>query len=461
MERYKRRFNEPFVMSPYLRTEISRRGRKKARAKRYKPRRTMEEFAEDLRRASRAYDPSGKALSYEWLKRHDPGLASQACKALGSWSKARRAFGLTGPLSRKIAAAVLAERLRRLVVKDEPLTFGRVRSQDPRLASLLYSRYGTLTRACRTLGVSFKHVRKRWTDAEICRRLRAWHKSNGVFSNRQVRRKDPRLSDIAYARYGTWAKALQACGLDIKQMRRARAEAHRQRIAGRIKAWARAHGGLDAKALKAQSPTLYGQIKMYYGGARAAAHALGVPYRAPGQWSRQRVIELLKERIRKGRSITGKALRREFPGLRTAAIKYCGSWRDALALVGRKPDGPFAPTAEERRARLHADMKAWVAVHGELSWEALSRTAPGLAARAKQVMGGIHAAAMAWKLPVRARALKWTKETVRAEILRRIEAGMPVNAGAVSARGFYGGARKCYGSWAAALAAAQAPHAAL
>ncbi|MBI3831837.1 MAG: hypothetical protein HY291_20110 [Planctomycetes bacterium] len=457
VEQYKKRFDTAFVISPYLRVEMSRRKRKKKNPRQvFRPRLTQAQILKGLREQAQAFESTGQTLSSTWLLTKDAALVHQAVRVFGAWSKALRASGLRRSARFRVAQAALGEKLKRFAKSHTPLTFTALAQGDPALGLLVRRRFGSLARACMVLGIPLKKLHHRWSEAEVRQKIRTRQKAGRSLSATQIKQEEPALVSTAIRRFGAWSKALEACGLRPREIQAARVEKRLAELASQLRAWARKHGALNPSDPMAKDASLFNRTVSRHGSVRAAARALGLPFRAKVEaWSVELVLERLRERQQKGQTLSTQVIGRESPSLYYAAVKYCGSWSRALSMLGLKSQRSRSDTvdAQARRERLLHEVKSWIGRHGKLHSERMLRTAPGLLRRLCHVMGGIHPAAKAWRLPVVHPRVGWSRDVVRQEIATRHAAGKKMNAAAVQEEhgGLYGAARKFFKSWAQAL----------
>jgi hypothetical protein len=128
--------------------------------------------------------------------------------------------------------------------------------------------------------------------------------------------------------FGSYRKAVEAVGVDYGSVRRHRRWNKKLLVAELQKLHAR---GVRASAnvLGREAPGLCRAIHRHIGSMEAARKAAGIDL--PGRWSKEKVLEELRERARKKQELAQSRVRAP---LVNAAIHYLGSYAKAIAAVG-------------------------------------------------------------------------------------------------------------------------------
>jgi hypothetical protein len=189
----------------------------------------------------------------------------------------------------------------------------------------------------------------------------------------------------------------------------------------------------------------------------AACRAAGVPFEGARRWDRARVVAWLRARVRAGLSMNQPAVRADDPAVPSLVRKYLGPWREVYRVTGAKP-GPRSRvgptwTDNELLAALRelAVEKPRLTLtelrHLRIGWTAASRF--GTLATALQ-----RAELTSWPQNLR-RPLPGRAEVVRL-IRQRTARGDALTSTAASRDEprLVKAARKYFGTWTAAVAAA-------
>jgi len=147
---------------------------------------------------------------------------------------------------------------------------------------------------------------------------------------------------VHYFRY--WRDALLAAGIDPMTV-----EGHtphkwwsRQRVLEAIRERIEAGESMHIKDILQDSAALYSAAFKYAGGWRQALKALGYDYRQfcrdRPKWSRKRVVSCILQREAAGQSLKASVLLREDSKLLSAGQRHFGAWVEALRASGIDPE---------------------------------------------------------------------------------------------------------------------------
>jgi hypothetical protein len=194
---------------------------------------------------------------------------------------------------------------------------------------------GSWERAVRACGIPYDGVRSHrvWSSDLILNAIRGLHGRGIAVNVGSVRARDGGLLQAALLRWGTWAKALRAAGIDpalarVRRLWTAAAVVKAIRKHGRLVGY-RDMKGLDSGLLLAGGK--------HFGSWRAAVEAAGFPYptrNPPRKWPRERVLEEIHRRAWTGLSIRNTEIQKECRGLGEAGRREFGSWRCAVLASG-------------------------------------------------------------------------------------------------------------------------------
>jgi hypothetical protein len=129
---------------------------------------------------------------------------------------------------------------------------------------------------------------------------------------------------MAWKHFGSWHNALSAAGFPSKPRRKW----SQDRLIEALRAIAPYNYSFTQ--IRQMDPSLGYAARMQFGGWHAALKAAGLPQ--IDHWNRQRVIDALQDRCRRGLPMT--RMRHEDGALYSAAIRHFGSWSKALREVG-------------------------------------------------------------------------------------------------------------------------------
>jgi hypothetical protein len=184
-----------------------------------------------------------------------------------------------------------------------------------------------------------------------------------------------------------------------------------------------------------------------FGSWPAAVRAAGFSYctrmhRAPWKWTREKILEKIRELDRKGRLLRISLFA---PGMIGAAKREFGSVKGALQVAGIPPPRRKTNWPPERiLATLRARAQDGVAPR----MARLKRS--GIYEAARKTFGSWEEAAQAAGLKPAPRAWKWPREKMLAEVRKLVERGTPLTQNG----GFYTSLRRVFGGARAAKKAA-------
>jgi hypothetical protein len=186
-----------------------------------------------------------------------------------------------------------------------------------------------------------------------------------------------------------------------------------------------------------------------FGSVRAALEVAGLPCGQPERrttgWSKNAVVEAIRQRHRNGESLV--RTNREDRALYEAAKLWHGSWTAALAASGFPQLTRDYYTADEVRLRI-IDL-----YERELPLTGKSHNDPQLQRSCKKHFGGWRKAVESLGLGSELRRM-WTPQKVIEEIVRRRAEGYDLNVTYYEDHGLFVAARIRFGSWNKALVAA-------
>lgn len=289
----------------------------------------------------------GKDLSWPTMRRTRPNLVWAASRLLGSWERAIRACGI--PLERlrvhrKWTPRLLIEAIRHLRSRDLPLNAASVRAHDYGLMQAAVARWGTWGRALQAAGVDSgaARVRRLWTNAAIIVAIR---KLGRVVGYREIRALDSGLHDAAMRHFGSWRAAVEAVGLDYPGRYRAR-KWPRERILEEIRKRFRKGLSIRSTEIQKEFRGLGAAGEREFGTWPRAVLAAGISYPKRGggwKWPRERILREIRDRASRRSEVTDRAMKRAAGGLWWAGRREFGSWRAAVEAAGVSYPTPQRP----------------------------------------------------------------------------------------------------------------------
>ena len=184
----------------------------------------------------------------------------------------------------------------------------------------------------------------RWDRSTIMAELKRRRKRRLTLAHRALAEANRPLLAAAIHHFGSYAAALTAAGIDAKQVRR-RPLWTKDRIIKAIKAarrlkrdlcWScvvKRGGPLSRAAFAAIRPGMFGS----WARALQVAGVDADDYRRYRAWDRESVAFDLKQRYADDEAVNSGAVQAEDPGLHAAAVRYFGSFDDALRAARLQP----------------------------------------------------------------------------------------------------------------------------
>lgn len=183
---------------------------------------TKESIIQDIQQLSQ----QGVDLSYSNVSVHYLPLMRAATRYYGSWAEAIKAAGLDYSRIRKYRRwnrQRIIERIRELYEQGEDLSWRNVMTRlDPQLAAAATKpkHFGSWRKAIEAAGISYQEVCRyhRWDEQTIIRRVRELYEQGVPLNAKNIEEHDISLITAARRYFSSWDKALQAAGLDYRQI---------------------------------------------------------------------------------------------------------------------------------------------------------------------------------------------------------------------------------------------------
>lgn len=214
---------------------------------------------------------------------------------------------------------------------------------------------------------------------------------------------------------------------------------------------------LRSNRVKAEDRPLYVAAIRHFRTWRSALRAAGLdPESVAGRrtWTQDRVRRRIRHMADQLMPLSARAVRELDQPLIQAARKFYGSWDEALRAAGFDPTTIRRQRPPWTRSALIQAIQVHAARGGRLTTDAIRPRS--IATAARRLFGSFDAAlAAAGVLEKRPRPPAWSRAKVEAAIRRRRQAGQPVSSMAVirTDPGLYDAARRYHGSWNEALQA--------
>jgi hypothetical protein len=361
----------------------------------------------------------------------DRTLCMAGISRFGSWRQALAAAGLRSARqqwSKERVIRELQERHSRSVSRC-----GRSK-MDSRLAAAAERYFGSRHDALVAAGLpnGKRKVCRAWTRQQVIDAIRTRQQQGLPLS--ATWREDGMLYAVAKRTFDNWRRALEAAGYPLQPPRIWTREQVLQEI------HARRDQGLPLEGIWRDRPGLYAAAKKRFGSGRNALLAAGLQLRPLRRWSRQAVLDAIRDRRERGLS---RAWRDDKPLFR-AAVRRFGNWEKAKVAAGLNPK----PRRKWSEDRILEELTAW-----DLSSTCdLQAADPALAGAASRLFGSLDKALDAAGVEPKNR--RWTARRVIVSIQDHYVRRLPIHINGFGDNRLAAAAKRRFGSWAAAVAAA-------
>ena len=258
------------------------------------------------------------AKSHETLRRAKAGISSHFERLGRRWTRARvkRQILESWKLGKPLNSSWVAKRRQDLMMGATHL-------------------YGSWARAIIACGLPYERVRltKTWSRNAVLDSLRRIASAGRSFHASIPRREREALQQAGRKLFGSWDAALGEAGVDPEKFRKSR----RWSRAAVVTAIRKLPGPLRSREARELDSGLVSAAQKLFGKWCRAVRCSGMtyPHRWPARkWPRPKILETIRDRARRGRSVTSGAIESELSGLWEAGSREFGSWKSAVLAAG-------------------------------------------------------------------------------------------------------------------------------
>jgi hypothetical protein len=265
----------------------------------------------------------------------------------------------------------ILEEIRKLHDQGVPLNMASVRRVFPSLVATACSRryFGSWKAAIEAAGFDYdKVVRiKRWTPEEVLAEIRALYRQGADLRPSAVAKHHQTLLVAARKRFGTWAKAVKAAGIDyeayLRRQHQEWVEADKRYIIEEIRRLYR-EGRIDElSGAWRHHLTLFRKARHRFGSWKAAIEAAGLNYEAivsRRKWTKESILREIQRLYAEGKDLSVTAMQRNYPNLLAIAQSpyYFGSWQAAIEAAGLDYELIKRQRGRRRRERFQVKVTA-------------------------------------------------------------------------------------------------------
>ena len=231
-------------------------------------------------------------------------------------------------------------RITQLYRLNKDISYTGILEEHPNLLFAAVNYFPNWGHAVTSSGIDYSKIRRHevWSRKKVQKELMKLQKMGEDLSYNQFERKHPELFHAAIYHLGSWKNALSTIGVDYKKVKKPDAWT-REKIVREIKNLEGKGIDLSFRAMFRQGyGTLVTMGCFYFGSWRGAISGAGLPYsriRKRQRWSKQRVIERIKELHQRGIDLSYKRLRNAGYGkLVSMGCYYFSNWREAIEECG-------------------------------------------------------------------------------------------------------------------------------
>jgi hypothetical protein len=239
----------------------------------------------------------------------------------------------------------ITSKLRKLHRAGRDLSYSGLAKHHQSLLSAAAYHFGSYRKAIEKAGIDYAEIiqRPRWNKKRIIALIKQARRNGDDLHWGAVTRRRDELGRAAFAAlqprlFGKWDRALHAAGLDADEIACYRSW-DKNTIAFEIRTRAQADEPLSSGALQKDDPGLHAAAVRYFGtydNALRAARLDPNELRQRRNWSRQHVVDALKRASRNGDHLSDTAIRKQHSALYGAAVRIFGSFTAARKAAGLK-----------------------------------------------------------------------------------------------------------------------------
>lgn len=242
--------------------------------------------------------------------------------------------------NRKWSAQMVAEEIRKWHDEGKPLYSHHVRKNFQELLAAGIRYFGSWKNAVETAGITYQEVRRYqdWSKELIVAKIQELYQQGVDLSFRAMMLS--KYNSMVYAairpnHFGSWKNALAAAGLAPEEIYRYRSW-DEDAILDEIRRLKESGADLSSKTMDETANPLIATARRRFGNWGNAVERAGIDYaaiRRRRRWTKDQIIDGIRELKDKGVKMQSGEIRRVAPALFAAACKprFFGSWSKALA----------------------------------------------------------------------------------------------------------------------------------
>lgn len=292
-----------------------------------------------------------------------------------------------------------------------------------------------------------------WTSDKVHHEIKKFYDKGEELRPKNVKGKYGGLYYAAIKYCGSWKNAVNEAGLNYENLIGEPWTA--ESVLEEIKNLFHKGEDLSTKNVRNKWKSLHNAAYRHFGSWQKACDVLGIQVKAKIRWNKEKVLEEIKKFHEKGESLHSRNTQRKYNALLKAAERYYDSWESAVSIAGfnyeeiknkgreegSKLISQFAQARYnsedfliEQKEVIVKEIQTLYKKNNKLSYGDILKSNSGLIARMRKYFGSItiamNAAGINYNELKKQKAIrKWTTDTIKSEILRIKENGEPLNVG--------------------------------
>jgi hypothetical protein len=239
----------------------------------------------------------------------------------------------------------IVKALKALHKQGADLSYNALAATQQSLVSAAAYHFGSYRKAVEKAGIGYDIIirRPRWTKTAIIALIKSAKRDGEDLHWSAVTKRRDDLGKAAFASlqprlFGSWDRALTAAGLDADDVNRYR-KWNKESIIFDLRQRARERQALNSGSLQQEDPGLHAAAVRYFGSydeALVGAKLEPEKLRQRRSWTKLVVKNAIKAAAKEGCHLSDSAMRNHDPGLYGACVRLFGSFTNARAAAGIK-----------------------------------------------------------------------------------------------------------------------------
>jgi hypothetical protein len=239
----------------------------------------------------------------------------------------------------------IVEELRRLHKAGTDLSYNALAQRKQSLVSAAAYHFGSYRQAVEKADIPYEEVlrRPRWNKQTIIAQIKKARRAGTPLHWSAVSKRRDELGKAAFASlqprlFGQWHRALHAAGLDADEIAQYRTW-DRTTVVFELKSRSSDREALNSGSLQREDPGLHAAAVRYFGSYDEALKAAKLDperFRLRKSWNKAVVLAAIKSAGKRGTHLSDSAMRQQYPALYGAAVRLFGTYTAARKAAGVK-----------------------------------------------------------------------------------------------------------------------------